>query len=195
MSSIESAPPIVEAPPAFLPFDEVLDNLTAAMRQYDELNETRTSLIQDLEAREEQVGSIDVHLPAEVHPPEAAYAALGLYITQRKLTIVTGQRNAIERLYSPVAGPRSGLEGRRVSVESTDPERYKLLALRKNIEGSYMGLGRFYTAKKGRIVKAGLRPSEGGYMILQGRVGRFYEIIGLIDRDINYRPTFKITEL
>lgn len=176
-------------------FDQMLADLAERMRQYDALSASKEGLLDAKEVVDAQLEGLDIDLPSDRHPEFVARHALEKVILDRRIEAIDQEllphrRHDIDSLHLLLV---QGLEGRKVEIRPTDPERYKLIKL--NGEGDSLIYSGFTNQpKKGKVKDIDLDPFQGGCLKIHGRFYS-YEARGLIDRDNDYAPAFVIRYL
>lgn len=168
--------------------EEALGLLATRMQVWDDLKSREQKLSSERHMLQPILDTIDLDRSAELHPAEAAYAALGAYILDGKLQ-ETGRllrSHDYEVLLQSIE-----FSGRKVQVTALD-DRDLIGTSRINEYGQHQGLSKWYRSKRGKITRLNLHPANGGYIEFKGYGNKFYSATPLISRHNDYQPAFDI---
>jgi hypothetical protein len=138
-------------------FFRLMEQMPANMTLYEELQNRRNDLRATRKSYGRRIEGIDLNLPLESHSEEVAYSALGLFVVDRKISVLEAQMYELDN-----AGDWTkfmDFRGRKVRVEPLgDIWKITTIAPGHNYVGSTK------RPKTGTLTQLSLRPSDGGYI-------------------------------
>lgn len=170
---------------------DLLADLSARMKLYDQRHTERQALLAEKAAHKEALSGIDItrRRPGGF-TEELGRSALELYVINKELELVDESINQTKnQSYLRDVAP---LIGKRATLISLDPEYYTIGTSRRNKYGQLDGLSKWYSKRTGTIEKIQLEPVYGGAIQFSGSFGRVYSASPLVDRDAGYNPAFAL---
>ena len=133
------------------------------------------------------------YVPDVQYPAQVAYGALSVLLAQERAAELIEGKSRLSIVSNRLHG--RPLLNRYVTVESTDPEKYRLERSRLNMYGERKGEPvQFISGQKGTLRNIRFDVESGGSLHLRGGSFLLHDYFAgpLIDRAADYIPTFRI---